>query len=96
MADIITHVPTSSAITSSSYNPATKRMSVTFKSGKTYTYENVSRQRFTAFTRAKSAGSFINRSIKPSVGKSARPVKGSLSRALRAKGSGTGGRTDGR
>lgn len=94
MADI-TVTPKSSAVSSISYNPQTKRMAVTFKSGKTYSYDNVSRQRFTSFSKAPSVGRALNRSIKPSVGKSARRVKGSISKALRSKRGGGSGRSDG-
>lgn len=45
-----------------------RNMYVIYKSGKTYAYLNVSRQRAVACVYAKSVGTYINQKIKPSFG----------------------------
>jgi hypothetical protein len=54
--------PSSSAINEAYYDPETKTLYITFVSGSSYQYENVSRQRWNAFKNASSTGRyFVNR-----------------------------------
>ncbi len=54
----------SSHIASHSYDPATRRMTITFTNGDPYTYENVPQVVATGFERAISKGSYFHRFIK--------------------------------
>ena len=65
-------VPQSSAVSRVSYNASLQRLSVAFRSGATYTFDGVSRQKFSALKRASSVGRFINKNLKPSPPRMAR------------------------
>lgn len=54
----------SSAITSSEYNPVDKTLSVTFRSGDTYTYNGVPQKVAQGLTRAESAGKYFQTVIR--------------------------------
>lgn len=55
----------SSAIKAHSYDPATRKMRVTFKTGGTYEYDDVPPERYVSFTGAHSMGEFHNKRIRP-------------------------------
>ena len=97
MAKIITRSGAgSSAVRRLTYSQSKGRMAVTYRSGKTYTYDGISKQRFTSITKASSLGKAINK-MKGKLGGTARLVKsgpGGLKSAMRARkrgGKGSGG-----
>ena len=55
----------SSMIKGSNYNAATKEMTVTFRNGAAYIYEEVEMEDYMEFTRAASQGKALNELIKP-------------------------------
>ena len=55
----------SSMIKGSNYNAATKEMTVTFRNGVAYIYEEVEMEDYMEFTRAASQGKALNELIKP-------------------------------
>ena len=55
----------SSNISDLAYNPATKVLTVTFKSGGTYSYENVDPEKYQALMSAESIGKHLHQHIKP-------------------------------
>lgn len=55
----------SSAIQSSDYDTASKRLSITFSSGKTYYYDGVSPETAQELNRAESAGRYFQTVIRP-------------------------------
>ncbi len=57
---------TSSNISSADYNDETGEMSVSFRSGKTYTYRNVPKETYRALISSPSPGSFFHRNIRNS------------------------------
>lgn len=54
----------STAISSIGYNNGAGRLEVTFQSGRSYAYYNVSRQRYQAFCNADSKGRYFNKNIR--------------------------------
>lgn len=54
----------SSHISSHSYDPAAKRMTVTFTNGHVYTYDNVPSALDTGMTRARSKGQYFHAFLK--------------------------------
>lgn len=54
----------SSNVLSRAYDPATRRLEVTFKNGGTYAYENVPPEEFDKLDRAPSFGSHLHANIK--------------------------------
>jgi hypothetical protein len=61
-----THLtPASSNVSGYSYDPATKALRVTYKSGGTYEYKDVDPKIFRAMRRNKSVGKSINKLVKP-------------------------------
>lgn len=61
---IVTHPVASSLIQSIGYDSASETLQITFKSGGTYRYDNVSAQEWEAFRDAESIGKHFYRSIK--------------------------------
>lgn len=62
----------SSVIQSADYDQASKRLTLTFKSGASYNYTGVSLGDFEGLTRAESAGKFFHEVIKPTYGDGAK------------------------
>lgn len=60
----VTETPRSSNIESFSFDPSTDTLTVTFRSGDTYEYQNVEPSTYRAFQSAPSAGEFLARRIK--------------------------------
>lgn len=60
-----TIIPGSAAIMSMSYDIDNKEMQLIFNSGSIYTYYNVSRQRWKAFSESSSKGRYFNNRVKP-------------------------------
>jgi lysyl-tRNA synthetase class 2 len=58
----------SSAISGFNYDPENKRLDVTFKSGKTYSLEDVPASVVDDFQHAESAGTFFNSTLKGQYG----------------------------
>lgn len=56
--------PNSSQIAGYDYDPATKTLTVEFKSGGTYTYHDVPAEKFEAMQAAPSVGSYLHANIK--------------------------------
>jgi lysyl-tRNA synthetase class 2 len=54
----------SSVIGAHNYDPGTRRLEITFVSGKVYVYEDVAPQLYFAFSTAFSKGTFFNKFIK--------------------------------
>ncbi len=54
----------STAIRHLDYHPATRRLTVTFVTGRRYVYDDVAPDVFTAFSTAPSKGAFFNREIR--------------------------------
>ena len=54
----------SSMLDSCSYNEDEKELTVTFKNGKDYIYEGVSKEEYEGFVSAKSAGQYFGSQIK--------------------------------
>lgn len=100
MAKIITRsTPGSSAVRRLTFSEQKGRMAVTYRSGKTYTYDGISKQRFRSIMKSSSVGAAVNK-MKGKLGGTARIVAkgpGGLKSAMRArKRSGSsGGRSDG-
>lgn len=55
----------SSIIKSIGHNPDTNIMEITFKTGKTYSFENVTKEKHEELMNAKSVGKFFHAHIKP-------------------------------
>ena len=98
MAKIITRSGAgSSAVRRLTFSEGKSRMAVTYRSGKTYTYDGISKRRFGQITKAASLGKAINQMKgKVAAGRLVKPGPGGLKSAMRArKRGGSGGRTDG-
>lgn len=55
----------SSAISALGYDPESRTLHVQFKTGKTYTHEDVPLEKVAALTGARSVGSYYNTRIRP-------------------------------
>lgn len=59
-----TFVPSSSNIDRAEYEPQTRELTVTFKTGSTYRYRGVPRETFLGLQNARSAGSYLFANIR--------------------------------
>lgn len=89
----------SSAVRRVTFSEGKGRMAVTYRSGKTYTYDGISKRRFNSIMKSASLGKAINQ-MKGKLGGTARLVRpgpGGLKSAMRARkrGDRSGGRSDG-